>query len=145
MNTVALRSLGVSEFLIAHLENHDLDSTLGFRCQPPLYWESSPIAVRGIIPLWECGTTLWYFNPAIRMFENCSLEDINDIWYRYVSLQSVLANLFLDLYEDEVEIDQLRDLANSTGFRHIDRLVAEANKKGDAYWKWRHQFPATCS
>lgn len=79
------------------------------------------------------------------MFENCSLEDIDDIWHRYVSLQSVLAELFLELYEDEVEIDALRDLAESMGFRHIDRLVAEVNKKGDAYGKWRDQFPATCS
>jgi hypothetical protein len=145
MNTAALRSLGVSEFLITHLEKHDLDSTLGFRCQPPFYWESSPIAERGIIPLWECGTTLWYFNPATQMFENCSLEDIDDIWHRYASLQSVLAELFLELYEDEVKTDELRHLAESAGFRHFDRLLAEANKTGDAYWKWRDRFPTTCS
>jgi len=91
MNTAALKSLGVSEFIIGHLENHDLDSPLGFRCQPPSYWQSSPMAQRGIIPLWECGMVLWYFNPQTKMFENCSLENIDDVWYKYASLQPVLA------------------------------------------------------
>jgi hypothetical protein len=145
MDRVALRNLGVSEFIIRHLEKHDLGSPLGFRCQPPLYWESSPIAKRGFIPLWECGTMLWYFNPQTKTFENCSLEDIDDVRHKYVSLQSVLAELVLELYEDETEIGELRGLAESAGFRHVDRLLAEAEKNRDSYREWRDGFPATCS
>jgi hypothetical protein len=145
MDTAALKNLGISEFIIGHLENHDLDSPLGFRCQPPFNFQSSPIAQRSIIPLWECGMLLWYFDPKTKMFENCSLQDINDIWHRYVSLQSVLAELFLDLHEDEVELDTLRGLAERSGFRHIDRLIAEANQQGTAYQNWRDRFPETCS
>ena len=145
MDTVALRNLGVSEFIIGHLENYDLDSPLGFRCRPPIYWESSPIARRGVIPLWECGTVLWYFNPQTKTFENCSLEDIDEVWHKYVSFQSVLAELVLELYEDETELGELRDLAASAGFRHVDRLLAEAEKNKDSYQKWRYGFPATCS
>jgi hypothetical protein len=144
MNTAALKHLGVSEFIIGHLENHDLDSPLGFRCQPPYYWQSSPIAQRGIIPLWECGTVLWYFNPQTKMFENCSLENIDDVWHKYASLQPVLAELFLELYEDETEIGELRSLAESAGFRHVDRLLTEVEKNRDRYWDWRDSFPATC-
>jgi hypothetical protein len=144
MDTAALKNLGISEFIIGHLENHHLDSPLGFRCQPPSNWQSSPIAQRSIIPLWECGMVLWYFNPQTKMFENCSLEDINDTWHRYVSLQSVLAELFLDLYEDDVEIAEMRGLAERLGFRHIDRLIAEVNQHGDQYWNWRARFPETC-
>jgi hypothetical protein len=140
-----LQKLGVSPFLIAHLEHHDLDSPLGYRCQPAYYWQSSPIAKRGIVPLWECRTVLWYFNPATNAFEECSLENIDDVWHRYPSLQAVLAELFLDVYEDDEPIDSLRELAEKAEFRHIDRMLREIEEVGDGYTKWREDFPATCS
>ena len=147
MNTEALRQLGVSEALIAHLENHSPSSPLGFRCQPPVYWRSSPIAERGIIPLWECGMVLWFFNPKTRMFEERSLECIDDIWSRHRSLQSVLAHLFLDLYEDETDNDTLRALAADAQFTHIERLLSEVERAIDdeAYSNWRDGFPDTCN
>ncbi len=140
-----LEKLGVSPFLIDHLEGDDLDSPLGYLCQPAYYWKSSPIAERDIQPLWECGTTLWYFNPATNAFEECNLENIDDIWHRYPSLQSVLAELILDVFEDDEPIDNLRQLAEKAEFRHIDRMLREIEEAGDAYHEWREQFPATCS
>jgi hypothetical protein len=145
MDAAALRKLGLSEFMIAHLEKDDLDAPLGYRCQPPCYWETSPLAKRGIIPLWECGMVIWYFNPETKMFENCSLENIGDVWHRYASLQSVLAELFLELYEDEAEIEEVRGLARSAGFHHIDRMLTEAAaNQGDTNGDWREKFSATC-
>jgi hypothetical protein len=145
INKPQLQKLGVSAFLIAHLERDDLDSPLGYRCQPAYYWQSSPIAERGIQPLWECETKLWYFNPATNAFEECSLENIDDVWHRYSSLQSVWAELFLDVYGDDEPIDSLRDLAKKVEFRHIDRMLREIETAGDKYNEWREHFPATCS
>ncbi|MCX6847407.1 MAG: hypothetical protein NTY98_00645 [Verrucomicrobia bacterium] len=79
------------------------------------------------------------------MFETSSLEDIDDVWRRYMSLQSVLAELFLDLYEDETPIEELQELAEISGFRHFARLLIEVGLNSDHYGKWRDSFPATCS
>jgi len=145
MDQTELHRLGLSDFLIAQIEQDDLDAPLGYRCQPPFYWQSSPIAERGIIPLWECGTTLWYFNPNTNAFEECSLEDIDESFHQYESFQSVLAELFLNLYEDEMELAEMRELAGKVGFQHIDRMFDEMPEPLEAYNGWRKHFPSTCS
>jgi len=103
MDKDVLRRLGVTDELIRHLENDDLDYPFGYRCQPALYWQSSPIAARGIVALWECGTVLSYFNQNNRCFEQTSLENIEEIRCSYPSLQGLLAELFIDAYEDEID------------------------------------------
>ena len=145
MNETALRELGLSDGLIKRLGGDEPSALLGFRVQPPQHWQSSPIAQRNIIPLWECGTWLTYFDPDSVTYRRCSLEDINSDWFRYRSLQAALAHLFLELYEDELSDDQILSVAAEVGFHHAERLIEEAEKlDGSAYQRWSEAFPLTC-
>ncbi|MGS0894825.1 hypothetical protein ACVBGC_20155 [Burkholderia stagnalis] len=149
MNIAYLRELGFGSGLVQHLSNHDASSLLGFRCQPPHYWRSSPISARPILPLWECGTTLVYFHRERRLFEKCSLEDIDNVWLQHKSVQAILADLLVDLYEDELTDEALRVAAETLGFKHIERFLAtvtvehsDQNGRFRAYKHWREQFCA---
>lgn len=141
-----LCDLGFGPGLADHLLDYDESSLLGFRCQPPLRWISSPISARPIIPLWECGATLTYYDNESKFFEKCSLEDIDDVWCRYSSAQAVLADLFIELYEDELEDEDLTLVANALGFKHVERLLAEVGATNPAlYEQWATAFPSTCA
>lgn len=145
MNIASLQDLGFSAGLVHHLLNYENSSLLGYRCQPPQYWRSSPISVRPIVPLWECGTTLVYFHKESKLFEKCSLEDIDDVWRQYSSAQEVLADLLIELYEDELTDDELGSAAEILGFAHIERFLVEADANcGSNYERWADAFPSTC-
>lgn len=145
MSIAALHELGFGAGLARHLLNYEQSSLLGFRCQPPFYWRSSPISARPITPLWECGTTLVYFNRETVLFEKCSLEDIDDTWANYRSVQAILADLFIELYEDELTDEELRSVAEILGFKHIERFLAEIEvNSGTLYEQWARSFPLTC-
>src|SRR5690349_7930032 len=81
MSEGALRKLGFSKGIIEHLLEYQPSAPLGHRVQPAMHWQSSPIAHRQIIALWECGTVLTYFDESSAKFRKCSLEDINDDWF----------------------------------------------------------------
>lgn len=140
-----LQKLGFTADLALHLETFNPNSLLGYRCQPPQHCLSSVIVERNIVPLWESGVVLTYFNPNSRFFEQCSLEVIDVPLYRLASAQSVLADLIIDLYEDELTIEELYKVATIVGFRSIEQLITEAmSHQGKSYISWRTNFPATC-
>lgn len=140
-----LRALGLSEALLAHLDGDSVASPLHYRCQAARAWRSSPMAGSGIVALWECGMVLDYFNPANGCFERCSLENIDEVWRSYASLQGLLAELFLNAYEDEVDDAALCACASLFGFHAIQRLLAEAANAGTGYRQWRTGFGASCT
>ena len=140
-----LRALGLTEAMLCHLDGDSVASPFDYRCQEAHAWRASPIAGRGIVPLWECGTVLDYFNPANGRFERCSLENIDEVWCSYASLQGLLAELFLSAYEDEVDDVALCACASLFGFHSIQRLLAEAANAGVGYKQWRAGFGASCT
>lgn len=140
-----LRALGLTEAMLCHLDGDSVASPFDYRCQEAHAWRASPIAGRGIVPLWECGTVLDYFNPANGCFERCSLENIDEVWCSYASLQGLLAELFLSAYEDEVDDVALCACASLFGFHSIQRLLAEAANAGVGYKQWRAGFGASCT
>ena len=139
-----LRALGLSEALLAHLDGDSVALPLDYRCQAARAWRSSPMAERGIVALWECGMVLDYFNPANGCFERCNLENIDEVWCSYASLQGLLAELFLNAYEDEVDDAALCACASLFGINAIQRLLAEAANAGTGYKQWRTGFGASC-
>lgn len=147
INPNELRKLGLSDELVHHLERDDRDDPLWYRCRRAEHWRSSPIALRQITPLWECGVVVAYFNKETNRFERCSLEAIDDVWCRHASLQSLLAELFIDCFEDELEESELRDYAERFGFRHIDRLLPElaTGPQGENYKEWRQCLARKCT
>lgn len=140
-----MKALGFSNSLVRHLENFDPNSLLGYRCQPPEHCLSSPIITRNIVPLWECGVVLTYFNRNSGLFEQCSLEAIDEVFDSFESVQAVLAALLMEPYEDELPEQGLRKAASEVGFLHIERLIREAEShQGESYIDWCTHFPATC-
>jgi hypothetical protein len=145
INSKVLRALGLSETMLRHLDGDSVVPPFDYRCQEAHAWRASPIAGRGIVALWECGTVLDYFNPANGCFERCSLENIDEVWCSYASLQGLLAELFLSAYEDEVDDVALCACASLFGFHSIQRLLAEAANAGVGYKQWRAGFGASCT
>lgn len=141
---IALHDVGLSQSLIDHLAADDRSHPLWYRCQPAHYWSSSPLSELNALGLWECGRVTTYYDYKRELFEQCSLEDPGDVWHSYSSLQGVLAVLFIDAYEDGVEIDELRTCAAAFEFRHIERLLVEASCERESYDHWRWAFPGTC-
>ena len=142
MNETVLRELGLSEALIEHIFDYKQSADLAYRVQSAQYWQTSPIAQRKIVPLWECGTTLTYFDQSSQTYRRCSLEDINIDWFRYQSLQAVLARLLIDLYEDELPDEQLLLVAMHIGFGNAEHLLVQAKAQNSAtYRAWAQAFP----
>ena len=144
INGKVLRALGLTEAMLRHLDGDSVVPPFDYRCQEARAWRASPIAGRGIVPLWECGMVLDYFNPANGRFERSSLENVDEVWCSYASLQGLLAELFLDACEDEVDDAALRASASLFGFHGVGRLLAEAAKAGAGYEQWRAGFGASC-
>jgi hypothetical protein len=134
----------VTTALLNHLRVDDLDRPFGYRCRPPYYWESSPLANLRIVPLWECDNFVNYFNLDSHYFERCRLEDINNVLSRFHSIQGLLAELFIDVYEDELDILVLSRYADLFGFNSLSRLINELGTAPENYQGWRLQFCTSC-
>ena len=139
------RQVGLAQGLIDHLAADDSSDPFWYRCQPSYYWRSSSLSERNVLGLWECGAVVTYYDRDRRRFEQCSLEDIDLVWHSYESLQSVLAVLFVEVYEDDVELSVLRNYAEKFGFRHIHRMLLELSREDQDYKSWRETFPASCA
>jgi hypothetical protein len=141
----SLRELGLTQGLVGHLAADDRSDPFWYRCQPAYYWRSSPLSEKNVLGLWECGVVVTYYDRDRRLFEQCSLEDIDLVWHSYESLQGVLAVLFIDAYEAEVDVIELRSYAEKFGFRHIERMLVDVSRDGHNYESWRETFPASCA
>jgi hypothetical protein len=127
-----------------HLETDDIDRPLGYRCQPPFYWRSSELARPDIVALWECGTVVSYYNRRNACFEQCSLENVGEVFCRYSTVQGLLAELFIDEFEDETDNSTLAMYAELFGFRSFERLLQEIDVAKTDYASWRSTFAASC-
>lgn len=123
MNDESMRRIGVPKGLIAHLTGTRPLPALDFRVRRAEYWRNSPIAERNIIALWECGVVLTYFDVDSATYRQCSLESIDEVFFEHRSIQGVLAELFVVLWEDEMPDDELLALARDAGFVHAERLL----------------------
>ena len=79
-------------------------------------------------------------------FERCNLENIDDIWCSYSSLQGLLAELFLYLYKDGMEDACLRACASQFGFHEVARMLValESDNATKDYARWRASRGASC-
>jgi hypothetical protein len=144
MDDEFLLNIGVTTELLTHLRTEDPNHPFGYRCRKPWNWQFSPMAECEVSPLWECGTVVSYFNVKTGHFEQCSLENIDDVWGKYTSLQGLLAELFIDVYEDELEASLMIKYADLFGFHSVHRLLIEIDSAPEDYGQWRQQFCASC-
>ena len=140
MITPSLRGLGFSDAHIAHMSGTSPISALSYRCSSPRHSLRSP----AVQPLWECGTVVTYFTLDEETFEACSLETIDEKWFSHKSFQSALAQLFVDLYEDDVAESELLRLAEALNFKCIGMLLSEVCSPEQDYWPWRNALAQRC-
>ena len=143
MNEETYRELGFNDYLINHLKNYDAKHVLGYRCNTPFHIESSELIEKDIIPLWECGITVTYFNKATNKFEVCNLEEPDVIWVSCSSVQGILAHLLIELLEDEHTDEEISKIGELIGFENTEAMLDEANSAED-YSVWRDEYPAKC-
>lgn len=144
MNEEFLFNLGVTRALLNHLHADDPVDPFWYRCCKPQNWKSSPMTEPEVVPLWECGTVISYFNVKSGCFERCSIENTNEIWSKYTTIQGLLAELFIDVYEDELEMSVLSKYADLFGFHSLSRLLVEIDFTKEDYGQWREKFCASC-
>lgn len=119
--------------VLAVFDGHSPHPALSYRCQDPHYIFSTPAQPAGIhiTPIWECGITVTAYQhsqPQSR-FIRFSLEHSGDVKVIGASFQSVVADLLIDLWEDETSDEDLRQVARLFEFRHLDELLRDCERQ----------------
>lgn len=91
-----------------------------------------------MLPLWECGTTVTAYDSSDGTFCQIDLEAPDEVRLRVRSFDEIVADLLIDLWEDEIPDDALADVASQFEFNRLPHLVTalEAGPIGD-YDAWR--------
>ncbi|GEP44709.1 hypothetical protein [Brevifollis gellanilyticus] len=114
-------------------------SELAYRCESPHKSLTRGSALpRPLIPLWECGTIVTAFDSLDRSFCKLSLEAPREYWFSGVSFDGVIADLMIDLWEDELSETALSEMADLMEFARWQQLASELERgpNGD-YHAWR--------
>lgn len=124
----ALGRLGVTGPARALALGLATDPIFWFRAEPPFYSAPGTGAPDGedVVALWECQTRVTGArrgSDGRLEFLKFDLESPDDFHVIGSSEQSVLADLFLDLYEDEHPESDLRRAAAAVGFRYLDGIL----------------------
>jgi hypothetical protein len=114
-------------------------SELTYRCSSPFYslrdgsWLSEQF-----IPLWECGITITAFNPTLGIFCKLDLETPDQYSLEVENFDKLVADLFIDLWEDDVPESVLHELAIEFGFAGLAILIQSLESgSNDDYRSWR--------
>lgn len=112
---------------------------LSYRCTDP--WKSL-VDASGfpdhMLPLWECGTTVTAYDGSDGTFCQIDLEAPDEVRLRVRNFDGIVADLLIDLWEDEIPDDSLADVASQFEFNRLPHLVTalEAGPIGE-YDAWR--------
>ena len=116
---------------------------LSYRCEEPHKCLSDGSGFpEHWLPLWECGVVVTAYDKATSTFCKVSLEDIDHPWFRSVDFDAVVADLLIDLWEDEISDAALAEIAEGFGFARIEGLIAALERGPDGnYEGWRAALP----
>ena len=124
LTTLALPSIALSIF-----DGKVTHEALRYRCQSPYHVFAAPVEIPGgdVTPLWECGVdlTAYQYSRSAGRFIRVSLESPEEIRVIGSAFAIVVADLLSTLWEDEVPEADLREIARSFGFDHVERLLAD--------------------
>jgi len=141
-----LIKIGLPDVVIRIFDGNCEHPELSYRCQSPLFSFATDTSLPdGLIPFWERGVLVTAAEPSKGEFVKLSLEEPGNPWFVVPTFSEVVADLFIDLWEDEVPDEVLGPLAESFGFLHLDRLIAglEKGATGD-HDQWRVQLRTQC-
>ena len=115
------------------------DRALEQRCGFPFHSISEPNLPPRYVPLWERGIVSTGYDPDSGTFKKISLENPSEPYFQLESFDYVVADLLIDLWEDDVADDKLIEIADAFQFDRAQQLIhaLESGAVGD-YDSWRH-------
>ena len=124
-----LATLALPPIALLIFDGQATHEALRHRCQSPFHVFAAPVEITGgdVTPLWECGVVLtaYQHSRSVGRFIRVSLESPDEIRVIGSTFAIVVADLLSTLWEDEVPEADLREIARSFGFDHIERLLAD--------------------
>jgi hypothetical protein len=142
-----LAKLNLPSIVAQIFDGAALRSELSYRCEEP---HKSLIDGSGfpkhLFPLWECGTTATAYDASDGTFCKIDLEAASQVRFRVKDFDGVVADVLIDLWEDEIPDDDLTDLAREFGFSRLPQLITalECGPTSD-YDSWREALRTTNS
>lgn len=101
---------------------------LAFRLGAPWKTALSPARAR-LLPLWECGTVVTGLRDD-GMFVHVSLELPDEPFWATPSFDDVTERLLVTLWEDDVAVADLREVARLFEFQRIEPLLRRLDGPG---------------
>ena len=133
--------------MVLRLSDGDLPHPIfEFSCQQPYkFWDEMP---GDYFPIWETGTlqTGLILGEPLK-FIQLTVEDPDDFHVISESEQGLLADLFIDLVEDDNGQEELQEAAEAVGFRYLEDVLKFRNSARkldfDEYRQARQRFTAS--
>lgn len=140
----ALAELRLPSVVTSVFDGRPIPEALRYRCEPPFHVFTTESVVPGgvVAPLWECGVRVTAYRDAIPAggFIQFSLESPEEVRLLGHSFATVVADLLVKLWEDEVPEAELREVARVFEFEDIDRLISDLAALGSlsyqAHRRW---------
>lgn len=147
-----LEALQLPAAVLSIFDGAPLHPALAYRCQDPHYVFSVPDLEKGhLTPLWECGVlvTAFQHRDSDSHFIRFSLETPTDVTVLGLTFQSVVADLLIDLWENDLQDASMAEIAALLEFHHLERLLEECENRPPSealhhYLAWRSGFLASC-
>jgi hypothetical protein len=145
----SLIQLRLPAAVLANFDGRSPHPDLWYRCKDPYHIFAAPFEFNGdrITPLWECGITVTAYEHTLPgRFITFSLEDPTEIRVLGASFSPAVADLLIDLWEDENPDEVLREIAELFEFRQIEQLLLECNSLAHSadYDDWKRRFLQSC-
>ena len=128
-----LRRFGISDRVVEQSTDSSRHTLLDYRCKTPWYPYNGAGCPEGlpVVPIWECGDIITAVRgyPDGLEFIRYGIEWPDECERIAVTEQGMLAHLFVDLIEDndEFQVDDFMDVADSIGFRFLATVFARYN------------------
>lgn len=125
-----LRRLGISDPVIRQSASEEVHPIFSTRCKPPFYSYHGAVCPAGppLVPLWDSGdtvTAVWQPDDRLEFIE-FRIECRGEYQVLARTEQGLLANLFVNLLEDEDDVgpEQRETAATLIGFRFLPEVIA---------------------
>ena len=108
----------------------EIPEELSYRCGSPFHSLSDESGLpAAFLPLWECDVVAVGFDRGSRQYLKISMEAPSEPRFTVAAFEQAVADLMIDLWEDEVPDERLLEIALLFGFNRMQSLI-EALERG---------------
>jgi hypothetical protein len=132
-------ALNLPEIVTSVFDGVGIPEELSYRCDSPFHSlsDQSGLPVT-FLPLWECGVVAVGYDRVSGQYLKISMEEPSEPRFIAAAFEHVVADLMIDLWEDEVPDERLVEVASLFGFDRIRNLIEDLERGHDGdYDAWR--------